>query len=41
MWSPLHEALWTREERLLDAAELAACLVDTRDEIGTFFEIAL
>lgn len=24
MWSPLHEALWTREHRLPDAAELAA-----------------
>ena len=23
MWSPLHEALWTREHRLPDAAELA------------------
>ena len=24
MWSPLHEALWTREQRLPDAAEVAA-----------------
>lgn len=24
MWSPLHEALWTREHRLPDDAELAA-----------------
>lgn len=24
LWSPLHEALWTREQRLPDAAEVAA-----------------
>ena len=24
MWSPLHEALWTREQRLPDATEVAA-----------------
>lgn len=34
MWSPLHEALWTREQRLPDADELVAFSVRQKTERG-------